>query len=402
MSDLNQQTGKVIGNIERAGKVAKKQVQSKISNIQAYLLKALQNAPKKAKSVRTDRSGEKSRDYMQSRTELRIFYRDKNTGAIYDSGLTVKQFLKKIKGGYRATGAGSFMKEKVQTRVQGSKPAGTYADKNQRPGEFFRKGTGKFSDAERKKLKTARDRLDNLSERLQTADAKKTRKLRDEIRILDRQARSKRRGTDAQRQRAGRNADRKRQKLADKQQQLQAQRKQRLAAQKQKDRRYRIVVPSARGGFVDKPLERALLKCGAKPGKVPKTWSGGGLREYFIARNWRVKKISPEHIELSLRPNPISGFDDPGSTGCLRSLEYGGSIIPDRYLMGYLVEFRDTDCRGKQNFSHTRISLRPRYSAPANGRRVSTAARPWVGPTVQRVRERFMKVNKQNISVDSL
>ena len=278
----------------------------------------------------------KSTHYVESSTPNRIYFPDPDGGEPIDSGMTVGEYLKKIKGGYRAKGAGSFQKEKVQTRVKGSNPPGTYAEKNQRPGKFFTKGTGKFSTKEREKIAKQKRLLAEYREKLEKADADKAARLELEVESIERQLAAG--VTSGMTKRKAKALSRKQAKRKEKLQQLAARREEKFRKREEKKRLYRIVKPTSRG-WEDKPARNTLLRRGADPGKVPKTWKGGCLREKFLARNWFVEKISDYQTNIKIRPAPNSEGTLIQDNAFLRRLEFGGWATTKPIVKGYLVFF---------------------------------------------------------------
>lgn len=383
--------------IEREGlKKGKALAKSEIRNLAQYLKKALHNAPQRAK--RQNKLTGKPSAHYQEGPDLKVFFPDPK-GGIRDSGMTVPEFLQMIKGAFRAKGFGSFQKEKVQTRVKGTSPPGTYAFKNQKPGQFFTKGTGRFSQKERERLAKIRERRRKLERNETRRNRKASAQDLKRVRELERKAEEALFESEKKTQRRQAVISGKRQKMMEARSQRNAERSRKLKAFDEKNRRYRIVIPNSRGGYTDKPRQKALFRIGGAAGKVPKTWSGGGLREYFISRNWQVEKISDLETNLVLRPQPKKEFQSPDQDANFQTLEQGGTMRSSPFLVGYVIDFRDETRRRNgtvQRFSHRRFSIRAIYSNDAElkslrvpRRALTVNAHPFVGPTVEKVRKEF-------------
>lgn len=380
-------------------------LEGRIENIAAYLANSLMNEPKRVKSAPPKNLTGNSTHYMAASKPNTIFIPDGH-GGIQDTGETVADFLKRIKGGYRANGSGSFQKEKIQTRAKGSKPPGTYAYENQRPGEFFTKGTGRFSERENQKLKKIRELNAKLADPLTRGDRKRLHRITLQINRLERQLDSDQL-SDRRRKTVAAKSREKWQKQQSLRADLEAKRRKKLDEQRQKRLTYRIVIPSARGGYTDAPKPATLLQKGSAAGQAPKSWPCGGLREYFMSKrdggtnpetgkkvwrgNWQVRKIGRFHYEVSIRPAPKQPHDLAGSNQFLHTLERGGSVLTTPVVKGYLLNTRDTSSSGRR-FSHRRISLMPIKS---KSKTVSVAPRPFVRPVVERVREYVRKRNRR-------
>ena len=374
--------------------MGKRRAKTEIRKLANYLKRALHNAPSRAKRQSKTSAASRPNSHYREGQDLRIFFPDPD-GGIHDSGMTVSQFLQHIKGGYRATGAGSFLKEKVQTRARGGYPPGTYAERNQRPGEFFRKGTGRFSQKERERLAKIRERRRRLEADLKRRERKTASKELANLRKLEAETEDALFLGERKQRALQKRLATKRQAMIARRNQRNADRKRRLAAFDEKNRRYRIVIPSSRGGYTDKPRAKPLFRIGGTPGSVPKTWSGGGLREYFISRNWKVEQVSDLEVNLALRAQPKGTYNDPTDDAHLFELERGGSMKVQHFLIGYIVYFRDESSNGRK-FSHRRVSIMALYSdspslkslqVPRQVRRIQP--HPFVAPTIKQVRQKF-------------
>lgn len=376
-------TAKQLSRMEAFRKKLAERSQKEIENLAAYTAKSLHNAPKKVpESQKNPRKGA----YYEEMT-LRIYFPNPN-GGLEDSGMTVAEYLKKIKGGFRATGHRTFEKEKVQTRAKGSRPPGTYKYENQRPGEFFTKGTGFFGEEEHARLENIRKKRRKLNRDLRKRNSEATAKVRMQIRSLERSAkRAAIRGAKLDQKRA-RKLTKLQESVVKKRQKLLFQRDQKLAKFEEKHRAYRIV---QRGNSVVDPQKTGFLRIGARAGQVPRSWSGGGLRNYYIRKNWEVNITKGAIIKL----DPFPGGRD---STVLQKLECGGIIESSPVLMGYSV-FIEDESSGGAKFSHRRILFYPVYSyeAPINEptRHLTMRPRPFVAPTLERIRERKAKALKK-------
>ena len=364
---------------KRGGKL-RRSLGTRIRSIVNYTAVALTNEPKRVKSAPPKKITSSSAHYRAAAKENTIWIPD-GAGGIRDTGLTVAQYLKKIKGAYRATGSGSYLKEKVQTRVKGSYPPGTYAERNQRPGEFFRKGTGRFSDDEWARIAENRRKLDTREREIQAkareADDLELRKYnRQLVRIAHQKGLLRKRGEE-RRAAVASAIQKKRAKYEERRAQLRRAREEHTL--------YRIVKPDK--GYTDTPLPVSILRKGAPAGSPPKSWPGGGRREYFISKaqrngqwvgNWKVSQVGDFAFTISLTPLPKqSGESD---SDFLRRLEYGGSVQTTRRVMGYLL---NTEGRSK---SHRRISRLP---LRGGSKQTHVAPRPFVAPVLERIRKKF-------------
>lgn len=351
--------------VEQIRKDAKKLVSRKVENKAAYLARTLHNAPRRAR--RDPQRKRPNQHYAAASVPNRIFFPDPNGGPPVDSGLTVEQYLKQIKA-FRASGHGSFQKEKVQTRVKGSTPPGTYAEKNQKPGEFFTKGTGRFSEKENARLQKIRDKKRKLEKSLNSRQRKSLRSIQRQIDMLER--------SKPESKRLGKLRDRYR---ARKEEMAQTRRK-KMADFREKNRRYRIVIPHSRGNYTADPLPVTLLRQGGTD--VPKTWSGpGASTRNWLAKSWTVEKVSDDAYKVELTPLGRS------NGGFLQRLEYGGSFKTKPVVKGYLVTFHDGSSSGRQ-YSHRRISFVPMKTEPKTA---TVRGRGWIRAAIERVKKRTEK-----------
>lgn len=372
---------------------------AQIVNVANYLQRALHNAPNHHPPKK-----QKKLDYQN-----RVYFPAPN-GGIKDSGMTVKEYLKVIKGGYRAVGNGTrnvrkynrpdrpdlpglrqFPRERVGEirRTQGTDAARKLAERLERKTAL--RGTGKVGKAEYEKL-------EKLAKRRAEIMAKSTASIRSLERSLEaaKQIRKAEIEADKKIKLSRKERDKKRKaynaKINGMQRQLRMKREiQRIKnAEKarefdEKNRRYRIVVPSSRGGYVTEMLPQTLVTPGAKPGKPPYTRERPGFYNKYIARKWRVVK-NGKGYNVILSP----GRDMPETTGFLKHLEYGGSEKDTPVIIGYFVEFRDNDARGRR-FKHRRIAIRPLFTKQ---RKMSMiAAHPFVRPTVSKVQKQLKTRN---------
>lgn len=157
-------------------------------------------------------------------------------------------------------------------------------------------------------------------------------------------------------------------------------RRKKMADFRERNRRYRIVVPRSRGGFTANPLPVSMLRIGGR--EVPKTWSGlGASTRNWLASGWQVKQLSDEAWKVELTPLGRSGGN------FLQKLEYGGSFQTKPVVKGYLVVFHDESSSGRQ-YSHRRISFAPMKTEPKT---VQVRGRGWLRAAIERVRKRTQK-----------
>lgn len=378
--------------IEKGRNVGKE----KIRNLTNYLKAALHNAPKR--STRLPKTATKPNSaYRMNDIPNRIYFPYPD-GGIYDSGMTVEEFMKSINGGFRAKGAGSFQKEKVQTRVRGTKPPGTYAYENQRPGEFFTKGTGKIPEQYR--LENIRKRQQTFAEKQDRKNFKSTLKEARKIRELEREAEKALDASEKKRKRMKTKISDKVQRAVNAREKRRIERDRKLEEFEKKNRAYRIVIPKSRGGYTDKPIPKTLLRESTPSGSVPRTWSGGGLKKYFISRNWKVKKVGDIGAVLYVTPAPYGTPQPAEDDDFLHRLENGGTMLTSRFIIGYLVRFHSTDKTGKKHYSHQRISFQPLFNDSdilgadkISRKRKQATPHPFVKPTIDKVQKEIQDRN---------
>ncbi|MDO4574171.1 MAG: hypothetical protein Q4D98_03035 [Planctomycetia bacterium] len=391
---LKKQCNNVIKKLE----VQLQKKRTTIANIAAYLAVSIARAPKRVKSAPPKKVTASSRHYFTVPTQL--FYPDKNNPKGYrDAGVSMADYLKKIKGGYRATGAGSYMKEKVQTRVKGSHPPGTYAEKNQRPGEFFVKGTGKISETERRRLQEYQEQERRLHAQLLAPDRRKNAKDQARMQAKLRKIQERKAAiTSMSEKRKARFLQQEAKARSDFQARVESRRQKRLERIKkfrEEKVLYRIVKTTRRE--VADPQAATVLRKGAEPGKVPFSWPRSGKGNYYISQwsdgvsengktrwvsNYQVRQVGDWSYQVSIQP--LGGR----TSYALRRLEYGGDRTSTPYVIGYLVNTRDV--KG----GHRRVSFSPVYS---DSKTVRVEPRPWVSPTVAKVQEYVRKRNGKDI-----
>lgn len=371
-----------------------------IRNVAAYTKRALHNAPNHRPPTK-----KKKIDY-----ENRVYFPDPK-GGMKDSGMTVKQYLKMIDGGYRATGVSKrqvrhyadpnkpempgvrpFPWNEVNKirRTQGSKTAKALKERLERKRDL--RGTGKVSKAEYEKLEKIQKKRDEIMrkstagiqslaysiktmQQIRKAEIEADRKLK-----TSRKERGKKRREYTSRLSQMKNKLHKRQMKQDERNAAKAK------AFEEKNRRYRIVVPSARGGYVKEMMDKTLVTPGAKAGRPPYTRERPGEYNKYIAEKWEVTQTGKMEFKIRLKP----GTDMPDTKYFLRNLEYGGTEESTPIIIGYEIEFRDNDAKGRR-FKHRRISIRPVLSKPES---VSISSHPFVVPTIKRVQREVKNRNK--------
>lgn len=370
-------TGGLAGAKKRLQDVAKraKSLRTTIRNVGSYLARSLHNAPKRAKRKPPNRDTGKNHNYFASRTPNRVFFPTKDGWE--DSGLTVDEYLKKIKGGYRAVGAGKRKKEMVQTRVKGTAPAGTYAERNQKPGQFIIQGTGEISREEKLKLRQIHEDRKALRAKQRAEARAELYELKKRLYTLERRSRLLAQLDERRRERVAKKAATARHQLAKRKERLRRRHSKQLAKYDSQNVRYRIVVPSARG-FVANPQPATMLRRGAPPGAPPKTWGTGAGYDYYISRTWTHENVDEDTVRVFARPWQSKRGKVYDLVSFFRTLEMGGPIMSSSTVIGYHVHFWFS------SRSHKRIAFDPIWS---KGRMTSMAGRPFVLPTVMKVTE---------------
>ena len=264
--------------------------------------------------------------------ELHIYYPGLSTPQ-----MTVEEFLK---GAYRATGSGSFQKEKVQTLYKGTAPVGTYHEKNQRPGFFFTKGTGKFSEEERENIRQARNPHATQKRIMREIRAKEK-----ALRRAEREAHYKTWSDEQRADSAGRA-----QGLA---RDLRKLRKAHKAAQNvQRKHQWRIVARTKHDVQAKDVQTHIMYPQRSKPGEPPRSDPQKG----HVLKKGFYYKVFP----LGFGVYATSLYGDE----VYRILEFGGTAEAGSKrgdLLGYtLGKVQSTSKDGKKTFSHKRVSLRPK------------------------------------------
>lgn len=383
--------------LEQFGKRLEKEVQ--------YLGRSLHNAPKRATRVDAI-NPRKNSHYVESTQPNRVFlYNPDNPKNPIDSGMTVEEYLRYIKRGYHAKGAATFKMRKIKfherrnydsndfVRNRGSQYVvrGGSTKVKEITNDFFDKGTGKFHQREEERIDRIRRKQKSYEKRLKNADRKKQNRMRREIALLERQANHKRKGTLKQRNTKEKKALQKRLQLRDMRDAQRLAREMKMAERIEKERRYRIVVPSSRGGWTPTPLAKTLLRISTEPGAIPKTWKGGNTPQTFLANNWQVKKISQLNFEISIRPKYFSN-GKPDDKQFLNRLEKGGTFQTKPVVYGYMVYFGDDGygtpgIRRKRRFSHKRISFKP---LKTKAKQAAAKPHPIAAPVTKKVRQRII------------
>lgn len=366
-----------------------------IRNVAAYMKRSLHNAP--------NHRPPKKKKKMDAQNK--VYFPD-NNGGIKDSGMTVSEYLKVIKGGYRATGNSyrnvrkygrpdrqsigvrEFPWERVAEvrRTQGTTAARQLARRLERKTAL--RGTGKVSQKEYEKLEKLQKRRDKIMARSTAAirSIEYNLKAAAEVRKAEIEANRKLKVSRKERDKAqkeySRKVNRMKRDLRMKREIQRIKNKDALEKFDEKNRRYRIVVPSSRGGYVAEMMPQTLVTPGAKPGKPPYTRERPGFYNKYIARKWKVAQRGKDFI-IALTPGP----DMPDTRYFLKHLEYGGSEKDSKLIIGYVIEFRDTDVKGRR-FSHRRIAIKPLFTY---GGMSQIAAHPFVVPTVAAVQKKLNK-----------
>ena len=366
-----------------------------IRNVAAYMKRSPHNAP--------NHRPPKKKKKMDAQNK--VYFPD-NNGGIKDSGMTVSEYLKVIKGGYRATGNSyrnvrkygrsdrqsvgvrEFPWERVAEvrKTQGTTAARQLARRLERKTAL--RGTGKVSQKEYEKLEKLQKRRDKIMARSTAAirSIEYNLKAAAEVRKAEVEANRKLKVSRKERDKAqkeySRKVNRMKRDLRMKREIQRIKNKDALEKFDEKNRRYRIVVPSSRGGYVAEMMPQTLVTPGAKPGKPPYTRERQGFYNKYIARKWKVAQRGKDFI-IALTPGP----DMPDTRYFLKHLEYGGSEKDSKLIVGYVIEFRDTDAKGRR-FSHRRIAIKPLFT---RGGTSQIAPHPFVIPTVAAVQKKLNK-----------
>ena len=366
-----------------------------IRNVAAYMKRSLHNAP--------NHRPPKKKKKMDAQNK--VYFPD-NNGGIKDSGMTVSEYLKVIKGGYRATGAGYRRvryyghpdRQSVGVRefpwaevhrwgsLHGTTAAKRLARSLERKTEL--RGTGKVSEAEYKKLEKIQKRRDAILH-LTTAgiraleyNLKSAAELRKKEIEINHDFRLSRKVRGEDRKRYGQRVAKLKNDLQRKRERQRVKNQEAARKFEEKNRRYRIVVPSTRGGYVAEMMAQTLVVPGAKPGKPPYTRERPGFYNKYIAKKWKTEQRGKDII-IALTPGP----DMPDTRYFLKHLEYGGSEKNSKLIVGYVIEFRDNDAKGRK-FSHRRIAIKPLFTY---GGMSQISAHPFVVPTVAAVQKKLNK-----------
>lgn len=284
-----------------------------------------------------------------------------------------------LRGAYRATGSGSFQKEKVQTRVKGSNPPGTYAEKNQQPGVYYTKGTGKFSLKEAEDIRISRD--PKAEQRRILREIKKREKL------LDKKLTQYGRETFSDEEKAEEKGIRK---------EIRALKKKHTAAGSH-TRAHKIrIVQHTRGDVAARDVRtHRMYPQRSKPGEPPRTRSSKDPRG-----GKRLSLRSGIYFEPTQDKTGFTIYAVSLSSGNLifRNLEKGGSSTIDQgkgELVGYAISSERSQTSrsdGKtQTFSHRRVSLR-KVQDGVKKKKITFQPRPFFEPAKARAVEKIQDI----------
>ena len=388
---------------------ARKRTLRKVGNRAAYIAIALSRAPKRVKKAPPSKVPESLNSPNYRAYTLKLYYPNPNGGGEIDSGMTVGEYLKKIKGGYVARGAGKYQAH--QLRFHESRnyrdpnfqmtPGSSYAiglgstRVTERMAKTHSKGTGRFSDTERKKLQRLRERQKDLQRQLWDADRSRSAKaygrlVRENNRIRERLSRAGHQSPDKT-AKARERMQANQRKYVERIRKMKAKREARVEKWKAKNLQYRIVATTKRQTLDPQP--GGLLRKGSTPGQPPKTWAGGGRTNYYIGQregatdemtgkkkwvnNYLVEQVSDTEYRVTLKP--LLGSSD----STLAELEYGGSHHGRPIIDGYTLTSRTIG-------SHRRVSFEKHKG---DSKSINVAKRPWFSPTLEKVRQRFKQPN---------
>lgn len=146
------------------------------------------------------------------------------------------------------------------------------------------------------------------------------------------------------------------------------------------------------------PNPYEVMRKGAEPGKVPKSWPGYGKSHFFLSQweggtdeatgkkkfynNWRLEKVDDLTWTVSIRALGGRGEDFLGI------LEHGGNTESSRYMIGLNV-LTHRKYNGKKT-----VEFLPVWSGRKS---ISVRPRPFVKPTLDRVRERIQRDNDRTV-----
>lgn len=369
-----------------------------IRNVAGYLWKSLHNAPNHRPPKRKKKLP----------AQNKVYFPGKN-GTWEDSGMTVAEYMKHIKGAYRAVGHGTrnvrkyanpdkpnmpgvraFPWQEIEKtrRTQGNDAARKLYERMSRKTAL--RGTGKVGKKEYEKLERLQQRRAKILSR-STASIRSleyTLKAAEEVRKAEietnRQLHVSRKVRGEQRKAHSERMTKMRRDLRLKKEIQRIKNQDAAAAFDAKNRRYRIVVPSSRGGYVAEMMPQTLVVPGAPAGKPPYTRERPGEYSKFLARGWKVQQRGKAYI-VWLKP----GNFRTSSHTFLKHLEYGGTEESSPIIVGYRIEFRDEDAKGRR-FKHRRIAIRPLIVRPGMA---TIAAHPFVHPTVAKVQKKLLTRN---------
>lgn len=284
-----------------------------------------------------------------------------------------------LKGSYRAIGSGSFQKEKVQTRVKGSNPPGTYAEKNQQPGVYYTKGTGKFSLKEAEDIRISRD---------PKAEQKRIlREIKKREKLLDKKLTQYGRETFSDEEKAEEKGIRK---------EIRSLKKKHTAAGSH-TRAHKIrIVQHTRGDVAARDVRtHRTYPQRSKPGEPPRTRSSKDPRG-----GKRLSLRSGIYFEPTQDKTGFTIYAVSLSSGNLifRNLEKGGSSTIDQgkgELVGYAISSERSQTSrsdGKtQTFSHRRVSLR-KVQDGVKKKKITFQPRPFFEPAKARAVEKIQDI----------
>jgi|GEM_PF-3481552 len=284
-----------------------------------------------------------------------------------------------LRGAYRATGSGSFQKEKVQTRVKGSNPPGTYAEKNQQPGVYYTKGTGKFSLKEAENIRISRDP--------EAAQRKILREIKKREKVLDKKLAQYGRDTFSDAEKAEEKGIRKEIRAL----------KKKHGAIGSHARAHKIrIVQHTRGDVPARDVQtHRMYPQRSKPGEPPRTRSSKDPRG-----GKRLSLRSGIYFEPTQDKTGFTIYAVSLSSGNLifRNLETGGSTAVDQgkgELLGYSISTERTQTSrsdGKtQTFSHRRVSLR-KVQDGVKKKKITFQPRPFFEPAKAKAVERIQDI----------
>ena len=303
-----------------------------VENVAGYLATSLKNAP-----ARGGKSKKDSRNYRPSSKPLMIFFPNPS-GGIVKTKYSVEEYLNRLK------------KQKDYTPQQ-------------------KEQTAKRLQRQRKAVAALKTRIQKLRQRLKrTTDSDRVSRIQQRLERCNQLL----------------------SELRAKHKEINRQKRAKKIAQ------YKIVVARLHTdpGVVIRSekdvMTHEMFRVPSAPGKPPKTWAGVGWADKYIGTIQHYANIQQDSLnrEVSIAPQPGVEGSNPE---VLQDLEFGGTMMGGSRLRGYLVTQRRTGAKG-QRFKQIRVAFQRLKNTTK--RQVRIQPRPWVSPTVARVQQRIIQLNR--------